>query len=178
MKCPECGSEVAPGERFCGNCGAPIEWETATPEQEELTPSGEVPASEAPDVLEAKVQAPAEEPAEEDHDLAPAPPPLPDAGQAAMPGDQEPVPPAEEETAVLPPEEEMVPPPPPAGAAPPPVSPMPPRRGQDTRWVWIIVVIVIAILALCCCGLAVVTWLVIQGSATGMIAPGGLPLLM
>jgi hypothetical protein len=200
MRCPECGSEVDPGERFCGNCGAPIEWETATPEQQEPTPSGE-----ATDLLDAKAKAPGEGIPAEDHDLVPAPPLLPNAEKAAASTDQEPVPPADEEGRVPPPaarappapeeepivpppeeepivpphEEEMVPPLlPSSGAMPPPVSPMPSRQGQGTRWVWIVVAIVVAILAVCCCASVLAILFVTQWSSTSMIVPSSLPLLM
>ena len=31
VTCPECGAEVAPGKRFCGECGAKIEVEAPKP---------------------------------------------------------------------------------------------------------------------------------------------------
>lgn len=193
MKCPECGSEVAPGERFCGNCGAPIDVETAVPEQKEPTPSGEAEAVdativEAPGPLDAEVDTAAEEPAEDEQHIVSSPPLLPSADEPVPPSEAQDVqlspaepeaPPREEERAAPPPEEEpIVPPPEEAMVPPPPPSSVPPRQSQGTPWVWIIVAIVIVILALCCCGLAGIAWLVVQGNATGMIAPTGMTLLV
>lgn len=56
-KCPECGSTIAPDERFCGNCGAllpgppPETSEDAPAPPEDLTLSGEPLAPEQPEEI-------------------------------------------------------------------------------------------------------------------------------
>jgi hypothetical protein len=57
MNCPECGAPVAAGERFCGNCGTPLQAsppDSGRPDQGpptgdvEWTPGQEAAADEAP----------------------------------------------------------------------------------------------------------------------------------
>jgi hypothetical protein len=76
MKCPECGSEVGPGEQFCGNCGAPVE---AT----EAPPGDETVIAEAPVIPPLEPEEPL---APEEPDLAPPPPPPPPIAEAAGSG--------------------------------------------------------------------------------------------
>ncbi|RLC91921.1 MAG: hypothetical protein DRI77_13380 [Chloroflexi bacterium] len=39
MKCPECGTEVAPGDVFCGNCGSMVlPEESAAPRHHSFLP--------------------------------------------------------------------------------------------------------------------------------------------
>lgn len=45
VKCPECGSEVSPEERFCGNCGAPM------PQGPEVSPIDEPMDTEEEEAL-------------------------------------------------------------------------------------------------------------------------------
>jgi len=74
VKCPECGSEVAPGEQFCGNCGAPIE--AASSEEADAVSSSETILAEAP-VLPDLEPEPA--PVSAEPEFAPPPPPPPPA---------------------------------------------------------------------------------------------------
>lgn len=152
MKCPECGSEVGPEERFCGNCGAPIESEVAAPEGAEPTLSDETMVAEATGVLEEEVEVPAQGPPSEDHDIVPAPPPPPD--------EEEVVPPLAEES-----------PPSAATSEPPPPLPTPTPRGQDSKKLWIIVAIVVVVLIFCCCALVIGGLLLAQIDSTSMILP-------
>lgn len=166
MKCPECGSEVGPEERFCGNCGAPIEREAAEPEGIEPAPTEETMLVETPPLLEEEVEDPTEEPPGEKAEFAPALPPA-GAEEIVLPPEGEPAPPPVQEEEMVPPpasEEEIVPLPmeeplPPAAGtgeevAPPAVQT--PRR-EDNRRIWIIVAIVVIVLALCCCVLLIAT---------------------
>jgi hypothetical protein len=169
MKCPECSSVVAQGERFCGNCGAPIEKATARSEQDELAPSDETMLVQTPGLLEAEAEATDEEPSEPD--VGPTPPPPPTAGGLLEPP---------EELVAMPPSDEAAVPPPPmseppalgsASAAPPPASPRRPRLDDGNRRVWIIVAVIAVLLALCCCASVVAIWLWLLVSRTAMLAP-------
>jgi hypothetical protein len=122
MKCPECGSEVAPGEKFCGNCGATIESEDLqSGAEEEATPDAD--QEEAPDT---EVEAPSSgETVVIDRRAEPLPEP-----------DE---PPAAEEL-----EFDDAPPPP-----PPPTAPV--AQSGSQRKTWISVAIVVAVILLCCC---------------------------
>lgn len=151
MKCPECGSEVGPEERFCGNCGAPIESEIAAPEGAEPTLSDETMVAEATGLLEEEVEVPAQEPPSEDHDIVPAPLP---------PDEEEIVPPLVEKS-----------PPPAATSEPPPPLPTPTPRGQDSKKLWIIVAIVVVVLIFCCCALVIGGLLLAKVDSTSMILP-------
>ena len=169
MKCPECGNEVGPEERFCGNCGAPIEREVAASEGAEPTPSDQTMVPEAAGLLEEEAELPAQEPPSKDHDFAPALPPPPSAEEAAAPPEEETVPPPEEEEVVPSPAEES--PPPAATSEPPPPPPTPTPRGQDSKKLWIIVAIVVVVLASCCCALVVGALLLAQIDSMSMILP-------
>ena len=71
MKCPECGAEAADDEKFCGNCGAPLDapaFEEAQPPVEgETIMSDPLPNEEpfAPPPAEEEAFAPPPPPAEE-----------------------------------------------------------------------------------------------------------------
>jgi hypothetical protein len=181
MKCPECGSEVASGERFCGNCGAPIERETAPSEEQEPTPSSEatgvdVTIVEAPGQFEAKAKMPEEGPIEEEQDIVSTPPPLPGEEGAAVPPQEGSVPPSAdegmesphaeeiepplaEEPATPPPEEGPVVAPPEETRVPPPPPPMgaaPPPPSyvpprQGRGTPWLWVIVAIVIIILALC---------------------------
>lgn len=72
MKCPECGSEVAAGEQFCGNCGAPVEATEAAPPDREAF-GDETVISEAP-VIPPPEPEPPLAPVQSDFSPPPAPP--------------------------------------------------------------------------------------------------------
>ncbi|MBN1641838.1 MAG: zinc ribbon domain-containing protein [Anaerolineae bacterium] len=127
MKCPECGSEVAPDEKFCGNCGAPLpDGEPAPEAPDEAPPAGETIVAEAPFTTEEPIVAETpfatEEPVEPE-DL----PPLSAPHVEALPE-----------------------PPPPA----PPVPAAPVTTG-NRKTVWIILAVVAAVLLCCCCCAAI-----------------------
>ncbi|MDY7040609.1 MAG: zinc-ribbon domain-containing protein [Chloroflexota bacterium] len=48
MRCPNCGFEVAAGERFCGECGTPVQTAAPTPAEQVYTPSSPPPQQEGP----------------------------------------------------------------------------------------------------------------------------------
>jgi uncharacterized membrane protein YvbJ len=87
MKCPECGTEVAPDEKFCGNCGAPLEGsapeapstdETAVTES---TPGDETVVDQAPAIASAEPEDLPDLPAPEIE--MPPPPPAQTAEKAS-----------------------------------------------------------------------------------------------
>jgi hypothetical protein len=170
MRCPECGSEVGPEERFCGNCGAPVEGdvpepesagpEGAEPEGVESAPPEETMLVEGPALLEDEVNVSEEGAPDEDRELVPSPPPAPSMEDV--------VPLPEEEGTVPPPEEELRPPA--ATYEPAPPSPAPPR-GQSSKRIWIIVAVVVAVLILCCCALVVGSLLLTQIDSTSVVLP-------
>ncbi len=76
-KCAECGSEVGPGEQFCGNCGAPVEATEALPvEEADVLSSGETILAEAPVIPDPE---PEPIPVPSEPEYAPPPPPPPPA---------------------------------------------------------------------------------------------------
>ena len=85
MKCPECGTETAPGEQFCGNCGAPIPAaEESLPDPDrEPEPFGDETVYSQPAVIPPLEPEPEPDPefepsmAPEEPELAPPPPPPP-----------------------------------------------------------------------------------------------------
>jgi hypothetical protein len=77
MKCPECGSEVAPDEKFCGNCGAPIEGLDTSSEVASEEPAGETVAASVP--ITPPLPEPEDMPALEAPEVEAVPPPLPAA---------------------------------------------------------------------------------------------------
>jgi hypothetical protein len=74
MKCPECGSEVGPGEQFCGNCGAPVEATEALPGDDQERFGDETVIAEAPVVPPYEPEKPL---APEEPNFVPPPPPPP-----------------------------------------------------------------------------------------------------
>jgi hypothetical protein len=79
MKCPECGSEVGPGEQFCGNCGAPVEATEALPGDDQEKFGDETVIAEAPVIPPLEPEEPL---ASEEPELAPPPPPPPPIAEA------------------------------------------------------------------------------------------------
>ena len=80
MKCPECGSEIVAGEKFCGNCGAPVEGGESAPETvAEMPSTSETIVTAAPVVADLE---PEDAPplAAEAYEPPPAPPPAAPAG--------------------------------------------------------------------------------------------------
>ncbi len=79
MKCPECGAEVGPGEKFCGNCGAPIEGGTAeaVPGDETILAGPSMMPPEPPPAEEPAYVPPPPPPPEEPAYIPPPPPPPP-----------------------------------------------------------------------------------------------------
>jgi hypothetical protein len=76
MKCSECGSEIVPGEKFCGNCGAPVEGAMPAGEDEQESPArDETVIAETPAVPPIEPDEPSLP--ELDEDLPPPPPPPP-----------------------------------------------------------------------------------------------------
>jgi hypothetical protein len=145
MNCPECGASVSADDRFCGNCGTPI--------QATAPDAGADPADTPPptDQDQTAVDPSAEvEPASE-AELPPQP--------SAAPEDQEP--PRETEGPLgLPDAETFVPDPSGLPAESPPLPPPPPTiktGGMDKRLV--IAIVVVVILLLCCCIAAIVVGL-------------------
>jgi hypothetical protein len=74
MKCPECGSELGPDEKFCGSCGAPVESEAPSDEAPSFPSGDETVISDA---LELPPLEPDEPPVPEEPEFAPPPPPPP-----------------------------------------------------------------------------------------------------
>jgi hypothetical protein len=81
MKCPECGSEVGPGEQFCGNCGAPVEATEALPGDDQERFGDETVIAEAPVVPPYESEKPLA-PEEPNFVPPPPPPPIVEAGGA------------------------------------------------------------------------------------------------
>lgn len=175
MKCPDCGSEVGPEERFCGNCGAPIERDTAGPEGAKSALPDETMLVQAAPLLEEEVEEPEDEPASEEGGF---PPPPADAEGI--------VPPPEEQDIIPSPVEEMIPAPMegplPAAVSTTEVSrPSPAQapRGESNRTIWIIVAVavVVLLLVLCCCAIVAGLWLFSVSGSTAAILPQMAPLL-
>jgi hypothetical protein len=133
MKCPECGATVGDEEKFCGECGAPIEPAPEASAQEPEIESSEETVYAAPAVVVESTPVPGEIPASEP--VIPAEPP----------------PPVQEPDFAPPPP--FTPPPQSAGSTspPPPVIPAAPAAKGKNNTVLIIVIVAVVLLLLCCC---------------------------
>jgi hypothetical protein len=168
MNCPECGAQVAAGERFCGNCGTPLQ-------------------ASAPDPGRPDVDLPDQGPPTDDVELA--------SGQDAAAADEAPVSwnaigeetiysePTQlsEEPMPLPVEETFVPDP--AGSPGEPAAPSPPppppvvTKGSSNKKL-IIAIVVLVVLLLCCCIALVVGGLYLSNSEEGNFVSMLVPNLM
>jgi hypothetical protein len=141
MKCPECGSDIGPDEKFCGNCGAIVQPSEPSPGEEQTIPSGDEVIIEPPSEMDEP-----SEPIAFESDASPV------LDETAYMPSIEPVEPSRTEDLELP---SSPPPPPPP---PPTVSPAG-KEGKNRTALIIGIVVAVLILLCCCCVIAVSVFL-------------------
>ena len=175
MNCPECGAPVAAGERFCGNCGTPLQ--AATPDSGrpgQGPPTDDVEWTPGQDAAAAD-EAPVSPDSAGEETIYSEPAQLSEGPTPVGPTPVGPMPlPTHSDAPVV---ETFVPDP--AGSPEEPAAPSPPppppvvAKGSSNRKL-IIAIVVLVVLLLCCC-IALVVGLYLsnleEGNFVSMLVP-------